>query len=456
MPELESNPDMEFNTVQREVLRSNGSEEKSDSKPEFRAAVGLSREWDARKAGREVARNTLEKLGRNPDFFLLFSTIHYEKCGGFQKFLDGVWDVLPKGTPLIGGTVAGFINPQGCFTRGATAMAVSYPNMDVAVGVGRNTKRNPRSAAKWCAGLIKKGLKESKYGRKYFITLISSAIVPDLPILRKKKVIRNFPGVTLFLEMFDLFSSFFQIGPGRDESIVKQFSEILPEYGGIGGASCDDLSLEKNVQYYMSNVTTNSIVSLGISIDKEFDLNKSLGLNPTGKILDITNISRGGYTIKKINHKPAVEEYLRLMGWSDNILDERLYRKVFYYPIVQGEGNRKEPRMFGLVYGNNFVFPMEPNVTKNFEIYTSSGKDLLDSYHDLFSGKKYKNGFIISCGTRLETLGNKIFSVKEEILDKLITEDYLLLFTAGEYIKKSKEDTLTLYQSNNALLVNQS
>ncbi len=25
---------------------------------------------------------------------------------------DGVWDILPEGTPLIGGTVAGFIFPS--------------------------------------------------------------------------------------------------------------------------------------------------------------------------------------------------------------------------------------------------------------------------------------------------------------------------------------------------------
>ncbi|MCD6237631.1 MAG: hypothetical protein J7K13_06755, partial [Thermoplasmata archaeon] len=76
---------------------------------ELKAGVGLSRKWDAREAGREVALSTLEKLdGENPKFFLLFSTIHYEKYGGFQELLNGVWDVLPEGTPLIGGTVAGF------------------------------------------------------------------------------------------------------------------------------------------------------------------------------------------------------------------------------------------------------------------------------------------------------------------------------------------------------------
>jgi hypothetical protein len=108
------------------------------------AAVGVSEKWDAREAGREVAESTLSKMDSNPDFFLLFSTIHYEKHGGFQEFLDGVWEVLPKNTPLIGGTVAGFVNNYGCFTRGATALSVSYPNMDVILGFGKNTKRNPK------------------------------------------------------------------------------------------------------------------------------------------------------------------------------------------------------------------------------------------------------------------------------------------------------------------------
>ena len=58
----------------------------------------MSRKWDALEAGREVARNTIKKLKTPPDFFLLFSTIHYEKHGGFQEFLNGVCDILPEAT----------------------------------------------------------------------------------------------------------------------------------------------------------------------------------------------------------------------------------------------------------------------------------------------------------------------------------------------------------------------
>ena len=42
-------------------------------------ALGMSRKWDAREAGREVAREVIQKLKTPPSFFLLFSTIHYEK-----------------------------------------------------------------------------------------------------------------------------------------------------------------------------------------------------------------------------------------------------------------------------------------------------------------------------------------------------------------------------------------
>ena len=153
------------------------------------ASVGMSRKWDAREAGREVARSTIEKLSHPPRFILLFSTIHYEKHGGFQEFLNGVWDILPKETLLIGGTVAGFINPQGCYTRGSTALAFSYPNMDVAVGYGKNAKRNPKNAAQKCADMINEKLNDSTYPNKFIYELISGSLVPDIPGIGKRRVL---------------------------------------------------------------------------------------------------------------------------------------------------------------------------------------------------------------------------------------------------------------------------
>ena len=38
---------------------------------ETQAAVGISRKWDAREAGREVASSTIQDLNSPPNFFLL-------------------------------------------------------------------------------------------------------------------------------------------------------------------------------------------------------------------------------------------------------------------------------------------------------------------------------------------------------------------------------------------------
>jgi hypothetical protein len=83
--------------------------------------VGLSREWDPEKAGREVVKTALKNLNHDPKFFLLFCTIHFDKGeNGIDRFVKAAYESLPEDTPLVGGTVAGFMNNYGCYTRGAT------------------------------------------------------------------------------------------------------------------------------------------------------------------------------------------------------------------------------------------------------------------------------------------------------------------------------------------------
>ncbi len=417
----------------------------------FEASVVMSRNWDAGEAGEEIGKQIKEKLKNKPKFVLLFSTIHYEKYGGFQKFLDAVNKELPEGTPVVGGTVAGFMNNQGCYTRGASAMAVYSDEMDVAVGVGHNTKRNPKKAGEECAWALKDKLKDSKYPNKRFILFVSSAIVPTLPILGNKKILKNIPFINQFLTLFDYLSGSFQIGAGRDEAVLETFSGILQDYSGIGGASCDDLKLEKNSQFFGKEVLTNSIVSVAFATSLPTPVSSKVGLTPTGKKLRITETSPSGYIIRKINGHPAVGEYLKVMQWDREVLDERLYRKVFYYPLVRSVGDEKEPRMFGLVYGENFVFPMKPVKDSEMEIHNFSGASIISSSSNLVEKGPYQSGFLISCGTRLETLGSKIFSIKENVFDKKFTGGYLVLYTAGEYEKETGKRISCLYQSDNGL-----
>jgi len=416
---------------------------------DFKAAVGMSRKWDAREAGREVAQDTLNKLGKDvkPDFFLLFSTIHYEKHGGFKEFLKGVWEILPKGTPLVGGTVAGFMNQEGCYTRGASALAVNYSNMKVAVGFGKNTKRNPIKAAENCSRMIKDSLPSGK--NNYFISIISGPKVPDLPVIGRKKVVDNITGLTTILKFFDFFTRITQFGPGRDEEVFAFLSSQLKTFEGIGGASADNLELKTNYQFLHREVITNAIVLLAISIDFKVEVKSSMSLKPTGIVFNITKSSAGGYLVEKMDKGLAVQTYLKKMGWSEDFLDERLYRKVFYYPFVpKNKDHLVKSQMLGLVYGNNFICPTKPPKNEDLEICISSGSAMINSMKSILDKKR--NAFLVICGTRLETLGSRVYDVKK-IIDDNILGDYLGIFTAGEYSRISN-NTAYMFQSDNSML----
>jgi len=427
MPELKSSPEMEFNTVEREILRSN-------SKPEFKAAVGLSRQWDARKAGREVANRTLEKLGCDPDFFLLFSTIHYEKYGGFQEFLNGVWEVLPEGTPLVGGVVPGFTTPYGSYMRGASALAVSYANMDAVVGVGHNTKRNPRKAAKEVISAIKKKLDNSQYPNKFIYCLISSSLVMDLPIIGRKKIIKN--SILSKILTYSLnFTHYFQKGLGREDEVLERIVEEFPDYSILGGSSMDGMDFIQNYQFFNKTVSSNSVVLLAISTDLGIYTSFDHGMKKSGVILNVTRLDKNRHVIKEINNKPAVQEFLRVLSWPSDFLDEKkVYTTVPYYPLGFDKGDYIRPAVTPYFFGNYILtsYPVEDN---NVHILTGSGGTIINSIRTTLEKSgivKPKLGLFSECATRVYTLGSHVYKEQDYLKSFFKDTPFLVLYMGGE------------------------
>lgn len=432
-PELLSTPEAELKTVQQEIVK---AVDEGKKQPEFKAAVGLSREWDARKAGREVAEDTLKKLdGKKPDFFLLFSTIHYEKYGGFKELLKGVWDVLPEGTPLVGGTVAGFMNNYGCYTRGATSMAVSYPNMDVAVGVGHNTKRNPKKAAKECAEMIKKELGDSKYKNKFLLSLISGPTTLEIPSMGRKKILTTSGLISRFvMPLFGISQKIFQKGVGMESEILKELSKELPEYYMLTGSMTDDMRIVRNYQFFNNDVITNSVIALAIQSDMECDVNTTHGMEKTNIKFEITKTSIDKRVIHEINGKPAVQELLRLLKWPKEYLNERtLYTGTIYYPLGRYSGNILQPSIIGFVLGDSFLTAVGSENPETY-ILRNSGKSLIKSTDDTLSliKKNPEFGLIFSCASRVQTLGEKSYIVSGHLQNYFKDKSFLSLFTAGE------------------------
>jgi hypothetical protein len=399
------------------------------------AAVGMSRKWDARDAGREVAETAIKGLARPPDFFLLFSTIHYEKYGGFQEFLGGVWDVLPKDTPLVGGTVTGFMNNYGCFSRGASALAVSYPCMDVAVGVGKNTKRNPNRAAKQCAEMIQNGLKESSYKNKFLLNFISGPIMPSIPGVGQKKYIRSGFVSKFALQALGLSQALVQKGLSREDEIFEETAKQLPDYKMILGTSMDDYRGMKNYQFFNDKILTNAVVNLGLATDLDFDVCTTHGMKQTNRNFTITKLGAGNHAICKINNKPAVPELLRLLDWPEGFLtEETMLHTILYYPISLKRHGRAVPVVMPLIMKDYIFVPCAID-DGEVSILTVSGKDLINAVKEnlhYFDRIQPEFGLFSTCVTILQTLGHKTNIIQEELLTHFKDKSFLLFYSAGE------------------------
>jgi hypothetical protein len=401
------------------------------------AAVGMSRKWDAREAGREVAESTLNKLDSDPDFFLLFSTIHYEKHGGFKELLNGVWDILPEKTQLIGGTVTGFMNNYGVYTRGTTALAVSDPDMDVVSGYGKNTKRNPKKAAKQCAKMIQKGLQDSKYENKFLLNLISASEIPNIPFLGRKKIYTEGFSTKILLRLFGFSQYVLQKGAGRDDEVIEELTKCLPDYNMLGGGTVDDGENLKNFQFFNNRILTNSIVNLGMKTKCKLDVLTTHNMKNTGIDFKITKTSKDGRIIHEINGKPAASELLRLLNWPEDFLkEETWYKTTYYFPLgfrISQSRTEIGPRVIGGIFGESLATVIRSK-DPDASILTIDGRNLLETIDNNLRFFPYtpEFGLVSSCSTRLITMGDKIYQARDRLLNYFGERPFIVFYVGGE------------------------
>ncbi len=407
----------------------------------------MSRKWEARDAGREVAREVIQKLKRPPSFFLLFSTIHYEKHGGFEEFLAGVWDVLPKGTPLVGGTVAGFMNNYGCYTRGCSALAVSYPNMDVAVGVGHNTKRNPKKAVNTANEI---NSKKSNYENNAIIEILPTAVIPSIPGIGQKNVILSKKMGDGFLKLLPAMKKL-NYGYDRADEIIEFLAERSKDKIIIGGCTMDDNKFLRNYQFNGHKIEKNTLLTLFLSMSEKIRSKTITGYKVQDKTFNIDDISKDKHVIKKFNGKgarSALFEKLNLKIEEKEAVYQ-LYKNIYYYPLGFKKDHIWHACMIGLIYGENLVFGNMIPDDKLTLLYVSIEDTIkkLNESITYFSTKNPSCIFGFACETFLETLGKNIFEVQNSF--KKLKIPFLIPFVAGESIYTPEIDAHHLYESVN-------
>jgi len=428
-------------------------------KPKIEAAIGVSTKWESIEAGREVAKMVLSKMKSTPDIVLLYSTIHYKNNGGLQSLLDGVWEIIPEKSTLIGGTISGFINNYGCYTHGVTALAISYQNMDIATGVGTHTKRNPKIAAKICSTKIKNKLKNSKYNNKFLINSISGPTIPKMPFIGRVNMIKS-NVLGLFFSYFAMpITEFFGYGIGKEGDIVDKLSKEMNDFYIIGGSTMDDGKQISCFQFCGKKVYRNSIVALGACTDLPIFLKGSINLKETNKRFKITGSTFGKRIITKIEGKPAKTRFIEVMGFSGELYNDlgAFYYKTSNYFPISFEGKREFVSGIGAFLGENILLGYKAR-GDNAVILSVSGKDSLDTIDEIFnkdSNKSLPFAFMPASGIRfINMVGDKTYDIKKRLDDHLENTPYLLIGTVNENIGFPNQDAFSRVYSMNALSFN--
>ncbi len=415
----------------------------------LKVAVGTSTKKDAYTAGKEIAEKTLHKLGCMPNLFLAFCTINYEDNGGLSNFLKGIWSVLPEETVLAGGTITGFLNSDGCYASGATALGINYPNMNISIGHGSNTKRNPKKAARKCIKMIKEQEK-NQYSEKILMSFISSTKNPQisLPGMQDVSFINSKILARLSLFMVSFFQKFLKKGIGKEQEVLEEITKNLPNYNLIHASMTCWAPYDRNFQFLNKNIFKDDAVIVLIESDIPLHLDFSTGAKKSDIKFKITKISKDKIIIKEINNKPAFTEFLKIMNWTEKTIgDFKWTDRGVRYPIAFEKNSRIILRPHLLIMGD-FMGAVGKIEYKDVFIADMSSEAIANATVEVLKPKKPLYGFFSSCFSQRDFLGIKVFQVQEKLKKYFQEKPFLMIYVGGEAIHKPDE---CLYYLNESL-----
>ncbi len=322
-------------------------------------AVGMSKKWDPGEAGREAASKAISQLKDKPKFMLIFCTIHYDnQKNGLKKLIKGCRELVEDDVPSVGGTMAGFICPGGCHTRGTVVVVASGENIDVAGAFSKNIFRDPYSSGIEVASDINNVLMNSKRRSKILFEFPSGPIEPKIVMNRFiRKIFKKIPSIIAPMISDTLLfvgRKYFQYGASVEEYVNEKIIETIPDCYMIGGSTFDDLKVLRHYQFYNKEVSKRAISALGISVNNKVIVDKKVSLSSTGRKMKI-NRGWGNYSITKINNKPAVSQYIKEMNWPEDyskILHvDDVGKKTWYLELGFIDNGEIYPIIRGLFFG---------------------------------------------------------------------------------------------------------
>lgn len=413
-----------------------------DNFTKLKVGIGTSTSSNPEEAGKEAITRMLASISQKPKFVLLFSTIHYEKeKNGIKRVVTSAYNTLNNEIPLIGGTVSGFMNNDGLFVKGVTAIGIYYPELEVAYGYGKKVKQNPKKAGKKCANMIKNSL-STVYSTKLLLNYISGAVIPKIPGVGRINYIKSKILGEIFSYIGLRVATFFGTGVGKEEVVIEEMAKYFPEFYFFGGTTIDDFRYLSNYQFLNDKVYTNSIVALGISTNLKIYLNGKIVGHKSEKICEITGTTYDNRIVTSINRIPAEQYYF------ENFLDipkdlfhfkklESFYYKTsIYFPI----GFEEEPEYLsgtGAILGKNILLGYKAKGKKMY-LLSVTGKSVFQSVESLLNEVNISSlPFLLfsACGITTLLLGNYSYRLIEMFRKKLNNKPFLIPFFTNENYK---------------------
>lgn len=419
-------------------------------KDDVTVSISISRKSD----GVSVAEDLLKKqtqVSHQPKALFLFTTIHYEK--EFSNILSSIKQMF-KHTPLIGGSVSGFMTEEGCFTRGAVLLSLSGDQLAVSAAMGKNTKKNPRKAVQQIIEGIEK---QTPYENNVLVEFASTAVIPHLPGIGQKNVILS-TTVGNQLQKFVPLMNKFNYGYDRADEILDFLAESYEDRLIIGGCTMDDNKMLVNYQFFNDQYKENSLVALNLSFPNDIGFENILGFKPLDKTFTITDLSKDKHVIKKIDGESARN---RLFDELNIELTEpkrthQLFKKSFYYPLGYKKNDIWHSSVIGIIYGDNLIFGSQIKNKELTLLSLSVGSIYQNIKNHLKDLEKKDLSFLFgfACETFLETLGGRIYHIQKEF--KQINTPFLVVFLSGESFYHPHYGCHHLYESMNLFTIEKS
>lgn len=214
----------------------------------------------------------------------------------------------------------------------------------------------------------------------------------------------------------------------------------------------DDGKVEKTYQFRDDKLYKNSLVCLGVSTDNMVNIDSTCNLRKTQISLKLSNLKARRRIISKIDKRPAKKALFNKIGWYESSLKEldKLYRVTFHLPLGYID---KNGQMHPYVIGGFFkdaILVDHMIKEDNLSVLSSSGEIILNSISRLLD-KIPKNYCVFgtACEVELETIGSKIYLVKELFDEKFRETPYLVCFFGGEnYSTPQNEENILTHSYN--------